>query len=280
MGPAIQQQGPHPDEPLLDLNCGAIPETLMESQLFGHERGAFTGADRKHEGDFTAARRGTLFLDEIAELPLALQAKLLRVLESGRFRPVGSTQELRFLGRIVAATHADLAERVRQGRFREDLFYRLNGLYIAVPALEERREDIPALVSHFARQQARPLRFTASAIELMQRAAWPGNVRQIRNLVDRIAVFLPPGEDVTPDAIRSLTEPVTRTASEPAVSPIEGYARAILRLPHDNKLEAIEAALVASAMDLTDGNKSAAARLLGCHRKVVERRLDKRAGEG
>jgi DNA-binding NtrC family response regulator len=267
---AIHAHGPRPEEPLLDLNCGAIPEALMESQLFGHEKGAFTGAEQRREGYLALVRQGTLFLDEIAELPLLLQAKLLRVLETGRFRPVGSSAEGRFAGKVIAATHADLEERVRARQFREDLFYRLNVLTVRVPALAERLEDLPALVAHFLAGQHRTLRLSAEALELLGRASWPGNVRQLRNLLDRLAVF---AEDdlITPEVLSAFLGGKAPGAGEPE---IQALARAVLRLPIENKLEAIEDALVAEAMALADGNKSAAARLLGVHRKAVGRRLD------
>jgi DNA-binding NtrC family response regulator len=265
---AIHAHGPNPAEPLLDLNCGAIPEALMESQLFGHERGAFTGAEQRQDGYFTLVGQGTLFLDEIAELPLALQAKLLRVLETGRFRPVGSAVEARFSGRVIAATHADLEERVRGKQFREDLFYRLNVLTVRVPALSERLDDLPALVAHFTAGLTRPLRFSSEALEALARASWPGNVRQLRNLLDRLSVFA--DEDlITPEVLASFLG-----GPEAGVEPeITSLARAILRLPVENKMDAIEDALIAEAMALADGNKSAAARLLGLHRKAVGRRL-------
>ncbi len=269
---AIHAQGPHPDEPLLDLNCGAIPEALMESQLFGHERGAFTGADRRQDGYFALVRKGTLFLDEIAELSLPLQSKLLRVLESGRFRPVGSTAVARFGGRVVAATHANLEALVSRGLFREDLLYRLDVLTVPVPALAERTEDIPALVAHFARQQPRPLRFTAEAMDLLCCMPWPGNVRQLRNLIDRLAVFAEE-DQITVDVLRPFL--ASNTETEKPVTSLEPIVRAILRLPVENKLAAIQEALIAEAMVLCDGNKSAAARLLGVHRKAVERRVEK-----
>jgi DNA-binding NtrC family response regulator len=268
---AIHTLGPHPDEPLLDLNCSAIPEALMESQLFGHEKGAFTGADRRQEGYFTLVRQGTLFLDEVAELPPTLQAKLLRVLETGRFRPVGSPTESRFAGRVVAATHADLAARVRAGRFREDLYYRLNVLVVRVPSLAERREDVPALVAHFCRGQERALRFSAEAMEVLSQAAWPGNVRQLRNLVDRLAVFAD-GDLVTPEVLAAFLPDAPAPAGD--APGLRAVAQAVLRLPVENKLEAVEEALVAEAMALSGGNKSAAARLLGVHRKAVSRRLE------
>jgi DNA-binding NtrC family response regulator len=267
---ALHTLGPHPEQPLLDLNCGAIPESLMESQLFGHARGAFTGADREQQGYLTLVKQGTLFLDEVAELPLVLQAKLLRVLETGVFRPVGSAAQSHFEGRVVAATHAELADRVRARSFREDLFYRLNVLSVRVPPLGERREDIPALVAHFCRGQKRPLRFSEQALAMLADAAWPGNVRQLRNLVDRVAAFAD-DDLVTPEALAPfMTE---SPASNTNADVLQSAAQRILRLPIENKLEAIEEALVAEAVRLSDGNKSGAARLLGMHRKAVSRRL-------
>jgi DNA-binding NtrC family response regulator len=268
---ALHALGPHPDQPLLDLNCGAIPEALMESQLFGHIKGAFTGADQNQQGYLSQVKQGTLFLDEVAELPPLLQSKLLRVLETGVFRPVGSSAaQGRFEGRVVAATHADLSDRVRAGRFREDLFYRLNVLAIRVPGLDERREDIPALIAHFCRGQKRALRFSEAALAALVNAAWPGNVRQLRNLVDRVAAFAD-DDLVTPEALGPFL--VDRQAPDAEAQVLRNSAQSILRLPIDNKLEAIEEALIAEAVRLSDGNKSGAARLLGMHRKAVSRRL-------
>ena len=267
---ALHTLGPHPDHPLLDLNCGAIPEALMESQLFGHAKGAFTSADREQQGYLTLVKQGTLFLDEVAELPATLQAKLLRVLETGVFRPVGSAAQGRFEGRVIAATHADLTDRVRTGAFREDLFYRLNVLAIRVPPLGERREDVPALVAHFCRGQKRPLRFSAGALDLMMGSAWPGHVRQLRNLVDRVAAFAD-DDLVTPEALAPFL--AESPASNTNADVLQSTAQNILRLPIENKLEAIEEALIAEAVRLSDGNKSGAARLLGLHRKAVSRRL-------
>jgi DNA-binding NtrC family response regulator len=267
---ALHTLGPHPDHPLLDVNCGAIPEALMESQLFGHAKGAFTGAEREQQGYLAQVKQGTLFLDEVAELPAALQSKLLRILETGVFRPVGSTAQGRFEGRVVAATHADLAERVRNGSFREDLFYRLNVLAVRVPPLGERREDIPALVAHFCRGQKRPLRFSEAALDILVGAAWPGHIRQLRNLVDRVAAFAD-DDLITPDALGPFIS--ESPASNTNADALQNIAQKILRLPIENKLEAVEEALVAEAVRLSDGNKSGAARLLGMHRKAISRRL-------
>jgi DNA-binding NtrC family response regulator len=271
---AIHAFGAHPDAPLLDLNCGAFPAELVESQLFGHERGAFTGADRQHDGHFSAVRDGTLFLDEIGEMPNDLQAKLLRVIETATFRPLGSNTSKRFSGRIVAATHVDLEARVAAKQFRSDLFYRLNVLEIPVPALKERTEDIPALVAHFAAAQDRPLVFSAEAMSFLQAAAWPGNVRQLRNLIDRLAVFAPEGP-ITADVIAELG--ATRRADSRDGVLSELARDIILSEPviGMNKLQRVEGALIDEALRLADGNKSKAARLLGVHRKVVERRLER-----
>jgi DNA-binding NtrC family response regulator len=267
---AIHALGPRPASPLLDLNCSAFPETLMEAQLFGHEKGAFTGAERRREGYCATVRDGTLFLDEIAELPLLLQPKLLRVLEERRFRAVGATesaQDVTFSGRVVAATHVDLAERVRCGKFREDLFYRLNVLHVRVPRLSERREDIPPLVARFAAQQDRPLRFAEDALSLLQRMEWPGNVRQLRNLIDRLAVLT----DDDPITARSI-EAVEQVPAVEAGDPFMKAAELILGTSQPYKLAAIEQALIQLALSRNKQNKTVAAKLLGVHRKYIERR--------
>jgi DNA-binding NtrC family response regulator len=252
--------------PLLDLNCSALPANLLESQLFGHEKGAFTGADSNHLGYLSVVGEGTLFLDEIAELEANLQAKLLRVLEARTFRAVGSTREETFRGRVIAATHIDLAAAVRAGRFREDLFYRLDVLTVQVPSLEERREDIPALVAHFAAKQSRRLTFEDEAIRLLQSAAWPGNVRQLRNVIDRLAVMVET-ERIRADDIRVAFEP-----SMNATDSVRHLAAAVLAAPGGgNKIELVASTLVEEALRIAQANKSAAARILGVHRKVIER---------
>jgi DNA-binding NtrC family response regulator len=266
---ALHALGRNPSAPLVDVNCGGFTANLIESQLFGHERGAFTGAARRQEGFFSAVGSGTLFLDEIAELPLELQAKLLRALESGVFRPIGSTASERFAGRAVAATHADLEARVAAGTFREDLLYRLDVLTVRVPGLEERREDIPALVVHFVHLAKLPLTFTADAFAHLAGAHWPGNVRQLRNLVDRLGVFAPDGP-ITPRVI----DEVGGLRSGPAQpSQLRELARAILDSPDVDKLALLESVMIDEAMQMANGNKTAAARLLGVHRKVIERRV-------
>lgn len=271
----IHMRSRHP-EPLLDLNCGAFAESLMESQLFGHERGAFTGAHQAHEGFLSLVGRGTLFLDEIGELALPLQAKLLRVLEARSFRPVGSSSVRVLMGRVIAATHVDLQQRVTDGRFRQDLLYRLNVLEVRTPSLDERREDIPGLVAHLSERLARELRFTPEAMGILQDAPWPGNIRQLRNLVDRLDVFAL-DRLVTATALRSVMEPSSREVRR--AKSVSGLVQAVLKSEEGDKFRAIEHALLTEALKLADGNKTAAARILGCHRKIVERRMERNKKE-
>lgn len=271
---AIHKLGPHPSDPFFDLNCGAIAETLVEDQLFGHVRGAFTDASKDQDGYFALVRRGTLFLDEVAELSLSLQTKLLRVLETRRFRPVGPTaREQLFQGRIVAATHVDLKERVRQGLFREDLYHRLNVLLIRVPPLSEHPEDIPALVQHFAVRHRRPLHFTQQAIELLCRRPWPGNVRELRNAIDRLAI-LADSDLIDAETIERYIPLDSDGASGDELSRVlKCMAQKILALPIEKRLDAVIKALVLEAVEQAKGNNTEAGRLLGRHRRFVERFL-------
>jgi len=199
---AIHQQSPHADERFLAVNCAAIPNDLLENQLFGHRRGAFTGADRDQAGVFVHAGAGTVFLDEIGELPLATQAKLLRALEQKEILPVGANEPIRVEARILAATNKNLGREVEQGRFREDLYYRLNVVSITLPPLRERREDIPRLVEHLLARHARALgkRLTGvshEAMQLLLACPWKGNVRELDNALQR-AVILGEGSLLTP----------------------------------------------------------------------------------
>jgi len=187
---AIHKASPRRDCPFVAINCGAIPEQLLESELFGHMRGAFTGATRDHKGLFLTANRGTLFLDEIGDMPVALQVKLLRVLQEKQVRPVGSTETHDVDVRVISATHRNLEAEMAAGNFREDLYYRLNVVSLTIPPLAERREDIPLLASHFLTQLAGKYHktvngFAPEAMELLVAAAWPGNVRQLYNVVEQ-----------------------------------------------------------------------------------------------
>jgi len=205
---AVHQRSPRRDQPFVQVNCAAIPEELIESELFGHEKGSFTGAVRKQTGKFVAADGGTIFLDEVGDMSARTQAKVLRVLESGDVEPVGADKVVRVNVRVVAATNRDLEEEIRQGRFREDLFYRLNVVPIRTPPLRERIDDLPLLVEHFARRfceanNYRPRRFSPEAIDLLRSQPWKGNVRELRNLVERLLI-LSPGDEIDATAVATL----------------------------------------------------------------------------
>lgn len=196
----LHEKSPRHAGPFISLNCAAIPAELLESELFGHEKGSFTGAAARHIGKFEQAHRGTLFLDEIGDMPVAMQAKLLRVLEEGEIERVGGDRPLGVSVRVVVATHRNLEEQVRQGSFREDLYHRIYVFPIVLPPLRERREDIRVLTEHFARQLAeqnnwRAKGFSAEAVEELERYAWPGNVRELRNVVERV-LLLARGDEV------------------------------------------------------------------------------------
>lgn len=263
----------YPDEKMLTINCAALPENLIESQLFGYKKGAFTGAQTNHEGYFQSVGKGTLFLDEIAELPLELQAKLLRVLENKTFLPIGSNTEQQFEGRIVTATHADLHKAVSEKRFREDLFYRLNVLEIELPALKERKDDIPLFISHFITKCPRKLRFTDDAMSTLAAYNWPGNIRQLRNTIDKVAILYDE-EEITSQIISSVLDAKPNSRS---LKGIDELVQNLFIPDYDgiNKVKVVESALINHALTISKGNKSAAAKLLGINRKVIQRREEK-----
>jgi DNA-binding NtrC family response regulator len=270
---ALHEVGPRREHPFVAVNCSALPGTLIESMIFGHERGAFTGADRRVRGHLELAGAGTLLLDEIAEMPPELQVKLLRVIEDRKFRPLGSESELPLKARILAATHVPLEEHIRSGRFREDLFFRLNVVPIELPKLSERREDVPELLATFTQDLERKLSFTEDAVAWLTQRDWPGNVRELRNAVDRLSLLA----DTDVIDVTTLGDLVGARAARRTPNEVEALARAVLALPEGpgGKLDAIERAVVRLAMDATGGNKSAAARLIGVDRKALERRWER-----
>jgi len=275
---ALHQSGKRAGEPLIAVNCSAIAPGLVESELFGHERGAFTNAMSRRVGCFEAAGTGTIFLDEVAELTPDLQAKLLRVLEARRFSRVGSSEPVAFKARVVAATHQDLEQRIADGRFREDLYYRLNVISLEVPALSERREDIAVLVAHFVSQFGRPLRFSKDAMQNLEQRSWPGNVRELRNTIERLALLCDTDE-VTPRSIDQVAPLRREGASEPGE--IDRLARLLLarEMPGENKLDLMERTMVRIAMELSGHNQTRAARVLGVERKALERRFKRQVAE-
>jgi len=271
---AIHDKGGRADGPFVAVNCGAIPEGLIESELFGHEKGAFTGAVASKPGLFTTAAGGTLFLDEIGELPVAVQVKLLRALQQRVIRTVGGTHDLEVDVRIVAATNRDLAVEVREGRFREDLYYRLNVIGLKVPSLRERREDILLLADHFleriAEEQGKPgLRWSPKARRIVADHDFPGNVRELENLVER-AVTLADGAIIDPDVF----PPNLRGASalRAVVAEDEPIPDGFDLQAH---LDAYEKRLLERALDQTGGVKTQAARILGIEYRSIRYRLEK-----
>ncbi len=257
------------EKPLVTINCAALTETLLESELFGHEKGAFTGADRRREGRFMQANGGSIFLDEIAEMSPMMQGKLLRVVQEQELQRVGGDAVIEVDVRTVAATNRNLVKAVETGDFREDLYYRLNVVSLHIPPLRERQEDVPLLAQHFLNTYADKNRktvkgFTPGAMDLLVKHAWPGNVRELENAVER-AVILVPGEFISEKELPfSITESNQEKAQGKAVS-TESLA--------PRSLEEIEKAAVLSALKAAEGNKSEAARTLGINRKTLHKKL-------
>jgi len=254
-------------KPFIAVNCAAVPETLLESELFGYEKGAFTGADGRKPGLFKLADTGTLFLDEIGDMPLQLQAKLLRVLENGVFLPVGGSSSIKVDVRIIAATNKDLEDMCRENRFREDLLYRLNVFPITIPPLRMRRSDIPLLATHFLAGLGKPVEKLPSGIgNILSGYHWPGNVRELRNVLERAVIL------AGPESISEKHVQFSDTgAGTPAASP-EWYLDSLLE---ERSLEEIEEIIIRKAVKKTGGNKSKAAETLGITRRVLYGKLDK-----
>ena len=301
---AIHQRSPRRDGPFVAINCGAIPPDLLESELFGHEKGAFTGALSARKGRFEMAEGGTLLLDEIGDMSLPMQVKLLRVLQERSFERVGGSQTIRCNVRVIAATHRNLEERIGEDKFREDLFYRLNVFPIEVPALRERIEDIPALVETIAAQLARTgrgeVRFAAEALQALASYPWPGNVRELTNLVERLAVLHPGGTVRIPDLparyrgehpaplpadadedrpLTSFPPPAEPAPPAPAPASSNGAASP-LQLPDDgldlrDHMASIELKLITEALERTQGVVAHAAQLLGLRRTTLVEKLRK-----
>ena len=266
----IHELSPRHNGPYVAINCAAMPETLMESELFGHERGAFTGADRRREGCFELANGGTLLLDEIAEMKPELQAKLLRVLEESKLRRLGGSTEVAVDVRVLAATNRNLESSIKAGRFREDLYYRLNVFAIELPALCEHAEDIPALIDHFLRELKQPegknlTGVDADCLEMLKSNRWPGNVRQLRNVIER-ALIVSQGPLIN---VADLPPEMKRTTG--SSSNFE------LRL--GMSLDEVERELIMRTINFTGGNKSRAADVLGISLKTLYNRLERYQGK-
>jgi DNA-binding NtrC family response regulator len=267
---AIHNLSPRKEKPFVALNCSAIPATLIESELFGYERGAFTGADQRRLGNFELAHNGTLFLDEIGDLPLELQAKFLRVLEERKIRRLGGRGEVEVDVRVICATNRDLKEEIRRGRFREDLYFRLHVFTIVLPPLKERREDIPLLVHHFLEkfngETGKHVQgVSPAAMAVLQGYAWPGNIRELRNTLER-AMILVDGdvigeEHLPPDLQASRSEAAT------------------LRVPLGMPMDRVEKEYILASLQKNGGNKARTAEVLGISEKTLYNKLNRYAAE-
>ncbi len=263
---AIHQQSPRADRPFVAVDCGTLPEPLLESELFGHARGAFTGAIQAKKGLFEEAHGGTLLLDEIGDTAPVFQSKLLRVLQESEIRPVGSNKSIKVDVRVIAATNKDLKQQVEKGAFREDLYYRLAVVPLQLPALRERREDIPLLVEHcikkYCSQNHFPLKSVAAkALQLLLDAPWPGNVRELENVIER-AVLLSPGAEIRPEALFPYQTP---GGGEAGGQPLPVVARAAQ--------EVVEREKIREVLHRARGVRSRAARLLGISRATLYSKL-------
>lgn len=263
---AIHQNSPRKERPLITVNCAALPETLLESELFGHEKGSFTGAIARKQGRFQLAHHSSIFLDEVAEMAPATQAKILRVLQEREFEPLGSTQTIKVDTRVIAATNKNLEEEIKKGRFREDLYYRLNVVSLEVPPIRERREDISLLADFFLKRYAeknkRVLKgFTPRAMDLLMRYDWPGNVRELENVVER-AVIMARGEMITPaefpDILQELDPEVKAT---------------YVNLSPGRTLKDVEKDMIIRTLEETAGNRTHAAKILGISRRTLQLKL-------
>jgi two-component system nitrogen regulation response regulator NtrX len=274
---AIHAGGPRKDRPFIRVNCAAIPKDLVESEMFGHERGAFTGATERRIGRFELADKGTLLLDEVGDLGAEAQAKLLRAIESGEIERVGGGKPIRIDVRILSATNKDLTRAVAEGNFREDLFFRLNVIPLAIPPLRERPDDIPALVHHFSvlhrGRTGQPLTsWSSDALDALQRHRWPGNVRELANIVERLAI-LHPGRQVTSADVRDVLPVAAARLAEPLPFPNAGA----LEVPLTDTLDDYERVLISRALSVAGGNVAEAARRLQTDRPNLYRRM-KRLG--
>ncbi len=262
---AIHQNSLRVEKPFIKVSCAALPETLLESELFGHERGAFTGALTRKAGRFQLANGGTLFLDEVSEMSSATQVKLLRVLQEREFEPLGSTKTIQVDIRLITATNKDLEAEVKEGRFREDLFYRLNVIPIRLPSLRERREDIPLLAEHFFRHYQEKNRssvkgFLPKTMDTLIRYDWPGNIRELENTVER-AILLCRSEYIMPQDL-----PL-------AVQGAQNGAHPIVSVPPGMPLKEVEREVIVQTLGETGGNRTQTARVLGISRKTLQNKI-------
>lgn len=266
----IHERSPRSSGPFVTLNCAAVPAELIESELFGHEKGSFTGASGRHIGKFEQADQGTIFLDEIGDMPLPMQAKLLRVLEEGEVERIGGEKPIAVNVRVVVATHRDLETRVREEKFRQDLFHRIYVFPLVLPPLRERREDIPALIKHFADQVCeqnswKPVPFSEDAMQALQEYSWPGNVRELRNMVERLMLLAT--EDQVDASTAELALPKNSLGHQPGVTSASSG-------PLADRVEAFERDVILSELKRTHQNMSMAAKSLGLERSHLYKKAE------
>ncbi|WP_066635103.1 sigma-54-dependent transcriptional regulator [Desulfolucanica intricata] len=264
---SIHQASPRCDNPFVTVNCAALPEQLLESELFGHEKGAFTGAITKKLGRFELAHKGTIFLDEIGDMPLSMQVKLLRVLQEKSFERVGGTETHKIDVRVIAATNRELTEAIRKGLFREDLYYRLNVIHIQLPPLRERKEDIPLLAEHFLEKLShiyRVKKISSDAMEMICTYNWPGNIRELQNVIERAAIICE-DEEILPFHL----PPELQKPSKTVIG-------TVVRFPDEGiSLEEVEKQLIMKALEKSKGNQTKAAQLLNITRSALLYRTQK-----
>jgi transcriptional regulator with GAF, ATPase, and Fis domain len=279
----LHERSPRAQGPFITLNCAAVPAELIESELFGHEKGSFTGAAGRHIGKFEQADKGTVFLDEIGDMPLPMQAKLLRVLEEGEVERIGGDKPTRVDVRVVVATHRDLEAQVKAGKFRQDLFHRIHVFPLVLPPLRERASDIPALVEHFAKQVAalngwKPLPFTEEAMRALQSYTWPGNVRELRNIVERLLLLATDGQ-VNEETVRmalpqsaSSDFAATSTGSGPLADRVQAFERDVILA--ELKRQQYNVTSTAKALDLERSHLYKKAEQLGIDLRAVRKEQD------
>jgi two-component system response regulator HydG len=263
---ALHQNSPRKNRPFVKVNCAALPETLLESELFGHEKGSFTGATARKQGRFQLAHKSSILLDEVAEMAPTTQAKILRVLQEREFEPLGSTQTVKADTRVIAATNKNLEVEISEGRFREDLYYRLNVVTLDVPPMRERREDIPNLADYFLKRYADKNRrlikgFTPRATDVLMRYDWPGNVRELENIIER-AVIMSRGELITPMEFPNEVKELD-----------EDFKASQINLTPGRSLKEVEKAMILRTLEETGGNRTHAARILGITRRTLQLKL-------
>jgi DNA-binding NtrC family response regulator len=275
----LHDKSPRREGPYITLNCAAVPAELIESELFGHEKGSFTGAGARHIGKFEQAHEGTLFLDEIGDMPLAMQAKLLRVLEQGEVERIGADKPIKVNVRVIVATHRNLEEQVKQGAFRQDLFHRIFVFPVSLPPLRERAEDIPALAQHFAAQLTKQngwkaVTFAPEAIQVLQAHSWPGNIRELRNVLERLLLFVE-GDTITADTVRSAL-PGSAASGGPAMIAASG--------PLAERVEQVERQVILDEVKRNNHHITNTAKALGLERSHLYKKcqqlgIDLKAGK-